>query len=1187
MSPTEAANASSTPDETRTHRDNSDSRETDALLADDPDDDTQGRCESERELSRSLRSRAFVVRALALLCACSLSIGSHYATYILAPLKSRLSREMGTSNTEFSLLISAFTLNSTWTPLIGGIMASRLGTTTTSIFATGVILIGLLLLLVGDVAEDVRLMTSGMFIFGLGVSPLAVVQETIIVRFFRSHGLGMSMAFGLVAGKAASFVSARTSYPLSQYFGPHAPFYAAAVLASVSFAVNLTYVSVSRWLVAGAGAELEVSELRQEARRYSIQDMSEAEALERVTEKKRVRLKDMTQLGDVFWAYIGVNVLCGSIWHPFTHLAANVIENRYGLTESDASIKASYLLAGSIFLYPLVGFVIDRVKRPSFVLMLFMLSSLLTMFAYIWLVLPPEMTGTPWPAIASFATGIGFSPLLLVVIVPELVPMKYVSTTLGAHKSLEQTGTTISQTLAGLMLDHMSPDDTPFTGDKRVQNLLSYFLTVNLAQLLGIFGLWYLDRRQRMAAIHHQRSMLHESDEEVTSLTEVAKEDSDDGDSTEFPQLLGSESSLSHHGPPRAHRSSACEPLLRERPHSHFRYSGQSFKESWKMGWILTGLDVSLNYISVNEEIQKGQSEIRTLLGVGPAVSNFTSCSDAVGSASTPTLDPLRPLYDYVAGLLNRADKMGAYKYIGELYKKKQSDVLRFLLRVRCWEYRQLNVIHRASRASRPDKARRLGYKAKQGYVIYRVRVRRGNRKKHVPKGATYGKPVHQGVNHLKFQRGLRSVAEERVGRRCGNLRVLNSYWINQDGVYKYYEVILVDPNHKAIRRDPKINWITAPVHKRREARGLTSIGKQNRGLGKGHRYNHTPRVATWKKHNTLSLRRYRPHACYALPIEECNFAFYNGVDPTHGTVDYVDRDTAFGNGLAYVMNDSKVIMKGDDTSWLASGQNRQSVRVSSYAQYNTGLFVLDVDRAPWGCGVWPAFWTLGNGVWPQTGEIDIIEGVHDNEHNQVTWHTNPGCTLTPTANFTGSIVQSNGQPNLDCQGGSTNPGCGITEWSRASYGPTFDSQGGGVFAMKWDQDGIAVWGFYRVAVPQDIEDGSPNPANWGIPVAMLAQDNCDPLTYFVNHSIIFDITFCGDWAGNSYATSGCPGTCSDRIMDPGNFVNASWIINTLKVYRRQNITSRSLNAATHNSVGLATSLLGFVVPFIPVLANF
>ncbi|KAG0007256.1 60S ribosomal protein L15, partial [Podila clonocystis] len=178
---------------------------------------------------------------------------------------------------------------------------------------------------------------------------------------------------------------------------------------------------------------------------------------------------------------------------------------------------------------------------------------------------------------------------------------------------------------------------------------------------------------------------------------------------------------------------------------------------------------------------------------------------------------------------------MGAYKYLEELAKKKQSDVMRFLLRVRCWEYRQLNVIHRASRPSRPDKARRLGYKAKQGYVIYRIRVRRGGRKKPVAKGATFGKPGGHGVNQLKYQRSLQATAEERVGRKCGNLRVLNSYWVNQDSTYKYFEVILVDPSHKAIRRDARINWIVNPVHKRREARGLTSATKKNRGFGKGH----------------------------------------------------------------------------------------------------------------------------------------------------------------------------------------------------------------------------------------------------------------------------------------------------------------------------------------------------------------
>ena len=152
---------------------------------------------------------------------------------------------------------------------------------------------------------------------------------------------------------------------------------------------------------------------------------------------------------------------------------------------------------------------------------------------------------------------------------------------------------------------------------------------------------------------------------------------------------------------------------------------------------------------------------------------------------------------------------MGAYKYMEELWKKKQSDVLRFLSRVRVWEYRQLPAIHRCSRPQRPDKARRLGYKAKQGYVVYRVRVRRGTRKRPVRKGIVNGKPGKSGaVAGVRFVRSLRSIAEERVGKRCGNLRVLNSYWVASDGMYKFFEVIMVDPAHRVIRSDPRINWI-------------------------------------------------------------------------------------------------------------------------------------------------------------------------------------------------------------------------------------------------------------------------------------------------------------------------------------------------------------------------------------------
>mmetsp|Transcript_14638 Transcript_14638/g.30665 ORF Transcript_14638/g.30665 Transcript_14638/m.30665 type:complete len:205 (+) Transcript_14638:93-707(+) len=204
---------------------------------------------------------------------------------------------------------------------------------------------------------------------------------------------------------------------------------------------------------------------------------------------------------------------------------------------------------------------------------------------------------------------------------------------------------------------------------------------------------------------------------------------------------------------------------------------------------------------------------------------------------------------------------MGAYKYLQELWRKKQSDVMRFLARLRNWEYRQLPTIHRCSRPTRPDKARKVGYKAKPGYIVYRVRVKRGDRKKRVAKGIVYGKPVHQGVKKWKAVRSLRCLAEERIGRKCGGLRVLNSYWVAQDACHKWFEVVLCDPFHKCIRDDPRINWICKNTKKHREMNGLTGAGRKSRGLlHKGRRATklRPSYRAAYKRHNLMRLRRYR-----------------------------------------------------------------------------------------------------------------------------------------------------------------------------------------------------------------------------------------------------------------------------------------------------------------------------------------
>lgn len=177
------------------------------------------------------------------------------------------------------------------------------------------------------------------------------------------------------------------------------------------------------------------------------------------------------------------------------------------------------------------------------------------------------------------------------------------------------------------------------------------------------------------------------------------------------------------------------------------------------------------------------------------------------------------------------------YSYVSESWRKivGKEDELKNFLRERLTLWRKQPVIVRVERPTRPDRARRLGYRAKQGFVVVRVRVRKGGLRKPRPRSGR--KPKGLGVAKKTPGKNLQWIAEERVARKYPNMEVLNSYYVGEDGRWKWFEVILVDPNHPAIKSDPKINWICSRVHRGRVFRGLTSSGKKARGLsnkGKG-----------------------------------------------------------------------------------------------------------------------------------------------------------------------------------------------------------------------------------------------------------------------------------------------------------------------------------------------------------------
>jgi len=170
------------------------------------------------------------------------------------------------------------------------------------------------------------------------------------------------------------------------------------------------------------------------------------------------------------------------------------------------------------------------------------------------------------------------------------------------------------------------------------------------------------------------------------------------------------------------------------------------------------------------------------------------------------------------------------YSYVKETFEKHETGYQTVHWK-RGIEFRKGHSIERVERPTKIYRARELGYKAKQGYVVVRVRVRKGGMHKMRPKRGR--KPRAMGVSKYTPGKNLRWVAEERAQKKYPNLEVLNSYKVYADGKNWYYEVILVDPHHPVIKSDPKINWICRPANKKRVFRGLTSAGKKARGLRK------------------------------------------------------------------------------------------------------------------------------------------------------------------------------------------------------------------------------------------------------------------------------------------------------------------------------------------------------------------
>lgn len=330
-----------------------------------------------------------------------------------------------------------------------------------------------------------------------------------------------------------------------------------------------------------------------------------------------------------------------------------------------------------------------------------------------------------------------------------------------------------------------------------------------------------------------------------------------------------------------------------------------------------------------------------------------------------------------------------------------------------------------------------------------------------------------------------------------------------------------------------------------------------------------------------LSLATSQTQALY-YPLREYagstffdKWDYYGFVDnTTWGNVTYQDRANATSKGLTSINAAGNAIIKVDNTTSLVAAPagtvvNRDSIRITSQDSYPLGtLILLDALHIPYGCSVWPSFWTLGlQSTWPGSGEIDIVEAINGMTRNQIALHTPQGCNQATTA----TQLQSGTTANTNC---AEPRGCIVMENKQASFGAAFGEGGGGVYAMSMEREGVYVWFWSRADIPSSISTATSSSTmdttSWGLPTAAYPASGCNITQYFPPQNLVLLTTLCGAWAGvPSIYSSTCPGTCfADNVLGSGtNYANAYWEIRYIRTY-----TSDSASASASVPVSSSTS---------------
>lgn len=146
----------------------------------------------------------------------------------------------------------------------------------------------------------------------------------------------------------------------------------------------------------------------------------------------------------------------------------------------------------------------------------------------------------------------------------------------------------------------------------------------------------------------------------------------------------------------------------------------------------------------------------------------------------------------------------------------------------------------------------------------------------------------------------------------------------------------------------------------------------------------------------------------------------------------------------------------------------------------------------PVGCGVWSQLRLQDPERFPNHGEITIVDGVNNGKlGNTIGLFVHAtSCSMSSPRVWRKATASADGPTDTCSQRLHGLKGCRYLGGNN-TYGSEWNTNGGGVVALEWRDDGIRQWQWHRDEVPRDILVDAPKPEKWGRPLADFPSTRC------------------------------------------------------------------------------------------------